>query len=74
MSRRSRWFIGMSLGVAATGCGPARAANCRSDSECKTDTTTAAWCVESKCVECRGDDDCQLPKMCGQDHTCFLLH
>jgi hypothetical protein len=63
--------------VAGIGCepgaspAPAKSGGCAQDYECKVDQP-GRYCVEGTCVECRGDDDCKLPKMCGQQHTCFV--
>jgi hypothetical protein len=66
--------MGMWIALLAVACDVlAKAPACKVDSDCTRGTVTG-YCVESKCVECRTDDDCKLPKMCGQDHTCFDVH
>jgi hypothetical protein len=49
----------------------AKSGGCAQDYECKADKP-GRYCVEGMCVECRSDEDCKLPKMCGQQHTCFV--
>ena len=61
------------LVIAAAGCGPAKAANCRKDAECKTEMGAPGKCVDSKCVECRGDEDCRSPLVCSREHVCIKL-
>ncbi len=53
------------------GSEPAKTAGCQQDYECRTDGGPR-YCVQAECVECRGDEDCKLPKMCGQQRTCFV--
>jgi hypothetical protein len=71
------WLFLICAGAAVVGCEagassvPAKIAGCAQDYECKSDKP-GRYCVEGTCVECRGDEDCKLPKMCGQQHTCFV--